>query len=269
MRSVPAKLYTKKYYLSSCRGFEEFLKGGISERLLYAFSLADLKKGAQVLDIGSGRGELLIKCAQAGAIAKGIDYSQAAVGIAKGNLSRVDKKVARRVSIKRMNAKKILYPAKFFDVVFMIDVVEHLYPKELRQVFLEVKRVLKPGGKVIIHTPNAWLIRLVNFLAKSFLKWEEHPGHVNEQSFFSLRRELRPFKGQQKLYFKSRKRCFSEMVQNVKNLPFWTIRLANFLDQLWENRVFSFFVYHQPLVFFLGTDLWAVIRVPGKERRSK
>jgi cyclopropane fatty-acyl-phospholipid synthase-like methyltransferase len=115
MRSVPAKLYTKKYYLSSCRGFEEFLKGDISERLLYAFSLADLKKGAQILDVGSGRGELLVKCAQAGATAKGIDYSQAAVEIAKESLNRVEKEVVKRVSIKRMNAKKILYPAESFD----------------------------------------------------------------------------------------------------------------------------------------------------------
>jgi len=163
-RSVPPELYPKEYYLSSCRGFEEFLRGGISQRLVYALSLADLKKGMDILDVGMGRGELVIKCAQAGAYAKGIDYSQAAVKIAKESLKRVDKEVAKRVSFERMDVKKISYPDQSFDVVFIIDVVEHLYPEELKQAFLEIKRVLKPGGRMIIHTSNAWLIGMTSFL---------------------------------------------------------------------------------------------------------
>jgi 2-polyprenyl-3-methyl-5-hydroxy-6-metoxy-1,4-benzoquinol methylase len=266
MRTVSSEVYTKEYYLGSCRGFEEFLKGGISERLLYAFLLADLKKGMHVLDVGSGRGEVVTFCAKAGAWAKGIDYSQDALEIAKKSLKRVDRKVAKRILFERMNVKKISYHDKSFDVVFMIDVVEHLYPEELKQAFLEIKRVLKPDGKVIIHTPNAWLIEMIHFFAKIFFKWEEHKGHVNEQSFFSLRRELRFFGGGERIHFRPRKECFSEIARSVKSLPSWTIRLADFFDKLWENKVLSFLIYSTPLAFFLGTDLWVVVELPKEDK---
>ena len=269
MKSVPARLYTKKYYLGSCRGFEEFLKGGISERLLYAFSLANLKKGMQILDIGSGRGELVVKCAEAGVSAKGIDYSQAAVEIAKKGLKRMDRKVVKRILIEKMNAKKISYPDNSFDVIFMIDVAEHLYPEELRQVFMGIKRALKPDGRVIIHTPNAWLIKLITFLTQVFFRWEGHPGHVNEQSFFSLRRELKFFGGRKRIFFRPRKKCFSEIAGSVKNLPFWTVRLAGLLDRIWENKFLSFLIYCTPLVFFLGTDLWAIVELSKKDKLLK
>lgn len=266
VRTVPSEVYTKEYY-RLCRGYEEFLRGEISQRLVYAFVLADLKKGMHVLDVGAGRGELAVKCAEAGAQVKAIDYSQAAIEIARENLAkRANKEVAKRVVFERMNAKKIIYPDKSFDVIFMLDVVEHLYPEELRQAFLEIKRVLKPGGRVIIHTPNAWLIKPICFLAKILFRWEEHEQHVNDQSFFSLHRNLRLFGGRKKVFFKSRKKCFLEVVRVVKNLPPWIIRLADLLDKLWENKVISSFIYYTPLVFFLGTDLWAVVEIPKGER---
>lgn len=269
LKSVPSEFYTKEYY-RLCRGYEEFRKGNISQRLVYAFNLADLKKRMDVLDIGAGRGELAVKCAEEGARVKAIDYSQAAIEIAKENLKkRVDKKVAKRVVFERMNAKKIIYPDKSFDVVFMLDLVEHLYPEELKQAFLEIKRVLKPGGRAIIHTPNAWLISWICFLTKIFFRWEEAEGHVNDQSFFSLHNNLRLLGGRKIVFFRSRKDCFSEQAHTIKWLPSWTIRLVSLLDKLWENKVISFLIYHTPLVFFLGTDLWAVVEIPEEGRVSK
>jgi 2-polyprenyl-3-methyl-5-hydroxy-6-metoxy-1,4-benzoquinol methylase len=266
MKTVSSRIYTKEYYLSSCRGFEEFLRGGVAERLIYASSLANLKKGMHVLDVGSGRGELVVLCARAGALAWGIDYSQEALKIAKESIRGVERGVAERINFKKMNAKKISHLDKSFDVVFMIDVVEHLYPEELKQALLEIKRVLKPGGKVIIHTPNVWLIKLINFLAKIFFKWEEYKVHVNEQSFFSLRRELRFFGGRMRIYLRPRRECFSEITRSVKSLPSWTINLAGFLDKLWENRIVSFMIYRTPLAVFLGTDLWAVIELSKEDK---
>jgi len=131
---------------------------------------------------------------------------------------------------------------------------------------MEIKRLLKPGGKVIIHTPNAWLIKLIKFFGKIFFKFKEHGGHVNEQNFFSLRRELVFFGGRRRIHFRPRKECFSEITRSVKSLPSWTIRLADFLDKLWENKVLSFLIYSTPLAFFLGTDLWAVVELPKEDK---
>lgn len=270
MRTIPSKLYDKEYFLTKCGGFEEFLKGGICQRLLYALSLVDLEEGMSVLDVGAGRGEIAIKCAEAGAYVKAIDYSQAAIEIARESLKRVDKKIAERVVFEKMNAKKISYPDKSFDAVFMIDVVEHLYPEELRRGFLEIKRVLKPGGRVIIHTGNFWLLKPFYFLARIFLRWRKQELHVNEQNFFSLHHNLRPFGGKIRIFFRPRKKYFFGAVHGVRRLlPFWAVSLASFLDKLWENTAISFLIYHTPLALFLGTDLWAIVEVPKKNRLSK
>ena len=52
------------------------------------------------------------------------------------------------------DAGEIPYPDHSFDLVFSDNVLEHL--AEPRQVFLEVARVLKPGGLFMFKTPNKW-----------------------------------------------------------------------------------------------------------------
>ena len=47
-------------------GFEEFLQGAVAPRLLRALEYGAVRGGMRVLDIGFGRGELAVKCAEAG-----------------------------------------------------------------------------------------------------------------------------------------------------------------------------------------------------------
>jgi hypothetical protein len=91
----------------------------------------------------------------------------------------------------------------------MFDIVEHLHPWELHDSLLEVRRVLKDDGMLIIHTaPNVWydryaypIVRLFRRLGgqggnypadpREFLVAHNQDVHVNEQSLFSLGRTLR------------------------------------------------------------------------------
>ena len=41
-----------------------------------------------------------------------------------------------------------------FDLVVCADLVEHLYPDQFESMLDECFRVLKPGGRVVIWTPN-------------------------------------------------------------------------------------------------------------------
>ena len=52
------------------------------------------------------------------------------------------------------DAGEIPFPDESFDLVFSDNVLEHL--AEPQQVFLEVARVLKPGGVFMFKTPNKW-----------------------------------------------------------------------------------------------------------------
>ena len=91
----------------------------------------------------------------------------------------------------------------------MFDVVEHLHPWELDACLTEVRRILKPGGQIIIHTaPNRWydayaypIVRQLRRLMGQGAKYPANPRalnvaintevHVNEQDLLSMRRALR------------------------------------------------------------------------------
>jgi predicted SAM-dependent methyltransferase len=86
------------------------------------------------------------------------------------------------------------------DLVTLIDVVEHLSPAELFRALTEARRLLRPGGRVIVHTmPNRtvyrWTYRVQRWVrgrswpADPRNEWE-HRMHVNEQTVTSLRRVL-------------------------------------------------------------------------------
>ena len=48
---------------------------------------------------------------------------------------------------------KMPYEDNFFDTVLLVSILEHLKPVELEQAFVEVRRVLKPGGQMVYGTP--------------------------------------------------------------------------------------------------------------------
>ncbi len=48
---------------------------------------------------------------------------------------------------------KMPYPDHFFDTVLLVSILEHLKPVELEQAFVEIRRVLKPGGQMVYGTP--------------------------------------------------------------------------------------------------------------------
>lgn len=107
-----------------------------------------LKTDATILDLGCGHGAFLYFAQQAGyGNVKGVDRSQEQV------------KEAQRLGIKNVverDLKETLdsLPSESLDVVIAFDVIEHFNRVELLAFVDEVHRVLRSGGKWIIHTPN-------------------------------------------------------------------------------------------------------------------
>ncbi len=210
--SLPSHLYTEEYFLTACEGYEEWLSSEgaqLSRRLASAFRFASVELGMTVLDIGCGRGEIVRHCASLGANAFGIDYASVATHMTHNLLQSESTSVlSGATSVAQADAKHLPFRAATFDRVLMFDIVEHLYPWELHQALLEVKRVLKPAGKLIVHTaPNLWYNRyaypLVRLVRTAMGQGEQYPKeprqfgvlvnedvHVNEQSLLSLRRTL-------------------------------------------------------------------------------
>jgi len=51
------------------------------------------------------------------------------------------------------DVRNMPYEDNYFDTVLLVSILEHLKPIELEQAFVEVSRVLKPGGQMVYGTP--------------------------------------------------------------------------------------------------------------------
>jgi ubiquinone/menaquinone biosynthesis C-methylase UbiE len=115
------------------------------------FLIENVRVNENVLDLGCGNGRLyeLFKFKIVGYY--GIDNSEELIEIAKIRYPRANFQVG--------DALNLPFPDNFFDNVFSVAVFHHIPSKEFRITFLkEAKRVLKPGGKLILtvwHFP-AW-----------------------------------------------------------------------------------------------------------------
>jgi SAM-dependent methyltransferase len=155
-RVDPAE-YTEDYYLSSCEGFQAFQDGGraLSARMERAMELAVVRPGERLLDVGCGRGELVLEAARRRAHGLGIDYAPVAARLARSSIARQAPSSPGSASVGQMDATKLGLESRSFDAILMLDVVEHLYPRELERAVAEALRVLRPGGRLVIHTsPN-------------------------------------------------------------------------------------------------------------------
>ena len=196
--------------MGACEGYVEFAASEgahLSRRLGKAFEMAKIASGMRVLDVGCGRGEILRNCAKLGARAYGVDYAPVALQMAHG-LRGTSEEAWNNIGIYQANAKRLPFPSAWFDRVLMFDLVEHLHPWELDRALAEARRVLRPDGRLIIHTaPNVWydkyaypMVRLVRTMMGQGARYPRDPRaiipanldvHVNEQSATSLRRVLR------------------------------------------------------------------------------
>ena len=106
-----------------------------------------LKKGSKVLDVGVGTGALIERLSRLklGLELHGIDI------VESPSVKRLKEQGILRFKIG--DATNIPYDNETFDVVFLVEVLEHLLPEEVLLALLEIKRVLKPGGMFIISVP--------------------------------------------------------------------------------------------------------------------
>jgi len=127
----------------------DFLYRRLEDGLRGVVDVADYVALARepVIDVGCGRGEFLLACHSAGIAARGFDTNERSVAdlVARG----IDASVA---GVPGCFAN--LADGSIGTVVAM-HVVEHLPVDALFALFAESSRVLRPGGLLIIETPNA------------------------------------------------------------------------------------------------------------------
>lgn len=202
---VSPDIYDDAYFRNCCAGSEAWREsGGSRTDGIYQYSLrrAKLQPGEVVVDIGTGRGELLAVAVEKGATrAVGVEYAEAAVEMARQTIAVHG--VSDKAEVILGDARSIPLDDGIADLVTLLDVVEHLAPAELALTLAEARRLLRPGGRLLIHTFPTRTIYDVTYRIQRLLwpgrrkAWPVEPRsqlevkmHVNEQTLWSLHKAI-------------------------------------------------------------------------------
>ncbi|MGI8904298.1 MAG: class I SAM-dependent methyltransferase [Solirubrobacteraceae bacterium] len=128
---------------------EELAPPDLERRRRYL--LAEARAGERVLDLGCGTGELTAALALAGAHAIGIEVARAALRRARAEHPGLDFRLAPL-------GGPLPLADGCLDLVFSSEVIEHV--ADTASWLSEIRRVLAPGGRVLVTTPSHGRLRI-------------------------------------------------------------------------------------------------------------
>jgi ubiquinone/menaquinone biosynthesis C-methylase UbiE len=136
--------------------------------------------GKKVLEIGTGVGTDARRIIEYGGIYTGINVDAGSVALTIKAL----KTFALPGEVKQSSATHMEFSDKSFDVVYSFGVLHHI--PEVDKAVAEIRRVLKPGGELLVMLYNKYSINYyieILFLRKLFLRLLGIPGVIK---MFSL-----------------------------------------------------------------------------------
>ena len=145
--------------------------------------------GAVILDVGCGGGLTVRRLADLGNTVHGIDYSETSVAAAtKRNADLI---AAGRVTVRRASVSALPFVDRYFDLVTAVET--HYYWPEPVKDLQEIRRVLKPGGTVLLIAEtyrdqrfSAFLVVPMLLLRARYLTLEEHRALLNDAGFTDI-----------------------------------------------------------------------------------
>jgi|NGEPerStandDraft_6_1074524.scaffolds.fasta_scaffold12785_3 2-polyprenyl-3-methyl-5-hydroxy-6-metoxy-1,4-benzoquinol methylase len=160
--------------------FFSFQVGAVVARKFRKYFLSD----ADIVDYGAGTGFLVEDLLASGIRCGAVEFGNDAVAELNGQF-RDHPLFLGAQSFEALDAWR-----EKFDGVFLVEVIEHLYDNELSTALVCIRDLLKPGGVLIVTTPNEE-DRSKNFICspESGLLFH-HFQHVRSWSAASLRAAL-------------------------------------------------------------------------------
>ena len=156
-----------------------FYPGYVDEHARFdALIRTHLRPGISVLDAGAGRG-----------VAFPYDYKDAVARVAGVDTDTAVKQNTNLTDAEIADLASLPYADGEFDLVFSKYGFEHL--ERPLAVMRELRRVLSPGGHLLIHTPNRWhyVTILATITPTSFHTWfNEKRGREEDDTFRTVYR---------------------------------------------------------------------------------
>jgi len=160
-------LFREWYCRSRVRRWMEY-----DRRNDFAARLAGPAPGRRILDVGCDWGYVCLRLARAGAETWGIDIDESSVEFGR-HLAAANN---LKVTLQYANVRSLPFPSEHFDAVTMVETIEHIPQSERPSALAEIRRVLRPAGRIIITTPNPCglaelgkkLVGRVGFLRRRF-----------------------------------------------------------------------------------------------------
>jgi SAM-dependent methyltransferase len=115
------------------------------------FLLANVRAEERALDLGCGTGDFTAELARSGASAVGVEVAEAALARAHARHPSFDFRLAP------IDGPLPLEDSEF-DLVWCSEVIEHV--ADTARWLSEVRRVLAPGGRLLLTTPSHGRVRL-------------------------------------------------------------------------------------------------------------
>ncbi len=142
------------FYASSPAHRGTFFSSQVGHRVARAIDqMVRLRKMKRILDFGCGRGDMIaamLKYLKAGQAIYGLDFSAQAA-------AESDRRFSAASAFGGARCAKELpsdFAADHFDLVFAVEVVEHLDDAPLDEMLRECHRLLKKSGYLVLTTPN-------------------------------------------------------------------------------------------------------------------
>src|SRR5215211_3410847 len=110
--------------------------------------------GSRLLEIGCGAGNLLLQATTAGSYPVALDLSMQALTFVRSRLQEAQsgREASNGFACTQAIGELLPFPSNTFDCILLSEVIEHL---EAPQISIrEAVRVLCPGGRLLVTTPN-------------------------------------------------------------------------------------------------------------------
>ena len=175
-------------------------------RARYRFALERLQAGQRVLDVACGAGFGLAMLSRAAVSGIGVDYDCAPLA-----------EISEPRTVVQADAARLPFADCSFDAVVTFETIEHV--NDAAGLLGELRRVLKPGGPLILSTPNRAFRESAN------------PFHVREFTADELRSLLAEHFSEVQLLGQRPSRAY-------RYVPFLMVESVHTLDALaWKAMV--------------------------------